>query len=249
MREPSFVRRVVFVAALAAILPFMGTWSAGQPRRPDFDATRLQQGTFRYRTVVEGKDAGRSEIEVRALPGAGRYRYTNDITGAFSQRWEATATRAFEPISAQLLFGEGTTVQPMFELTYQDGRVRGMALQRRLKPPTRREVDDVVSADTVDQRIDWAAVMSVSSLDRGLNFEFRVYDPETGNSRVSVEVGETAMTTVPAGTFETARVVYRIDKNRGAETYVALVKKAVPRFLVHETFPNNSTTELVAVSP
>src|SRR5262245_18723001 len=238
------------VASLAAALTlaFATLFAAGQPQRPDFDGTRLQQGTFRYRTVIDGKEAGESRIEVRAI-SSDQYRYSNTITGAFSQRWESIATRAFGPLSASLVFGEGVNTRPMFELVYRSGRVTGTALLRRLNPPERRPVDEAVSADTVDQRIDWAAVMSVPTLTRGERFAFRVSDPETGNSLVTVEVGETAQTTVPAGTFETARVVYRIDKSRGAETYVALVKQTVPRLLVHETFPNGSTTELLAVSP
>jgi hypothetical protein len=243
-RLPRLVPFIVILTTAAAVLP-----RASQLQRPDFDATRLQQGAFRYRTVVDGKEGGQSQIEVRAVGSSDRYRYSNAITGAFSQRWEAIATRAFEPVSASLVFGEGADTRPMFEITYRGGRVTGTALIRRLDPPAQRPVDEAVSADTVDQRIDWAAVMSVPVLTPGERSAFRVYDPETGNSLVSVEVGETAQTTVPAGTFETARVVYRIDKNRGPETYVALVKKSVPRLLVHETFPNSSTTELLAVSP
>jgi hypothetical protein len=240
----------LLAVSVGAILALTSAALSGTvpPPRPDFDATRLQQGTFRYRTVVDGKEAGQSEIAVRAM-SSDRYRYSNTITGAFSQRWEAIATRAFDPVSASLVFGEGTDTRPMFELTYRGGHVSGTTLLRRRNPPERRAVDEAVSADTVDQRIDWAAVMSVPLLTAGERFTFRVYDPETGNSQVTVEVGETAQTTVPAGTFETARVLYRIDKNHGAETYVALVKKSMPRLLVHETFPNGSTTELVAVSP
>lgn len=234
---------------LAAVMATATTLSqASQTTRPAFDATRLQQGSFRYRTMVDGKEAGRSQIDVVA-DGADRYRYSNSISGAFSQRWEAVATRAFEPVSARLTFGEGADSKPMFELLYRGGRVTGTALIRRLDPPGRRPVDEAVSADTIDQRIDWAAVMSLPTLNAGERAAFRVFDPETGNSMVTVEVGATAQTVVAAGTFETARVVYRIDKNRGAETYIALVKKAVPRLLVHETFPNGSATELAAASP
>jgi hypothetical protein len=234
------------IVGCSAVIGLMLTGVAGQSQPPDFDAMRLQQGTFGYRTVVDGKAAGESRIEVRLLKESGHYRFANLITGAFSQRWEATSTRRFEPVSASLVFGEGADTRPIFELTYRNHRVTGTALMRRVEPPARRTVDDPVDSDTIDQRIDWAAVMSLSDLTDGQSAEFRVYDPETGNSRVSVAIGGTAMTTVPAGTFETARVSYRIEKNRGAETYVALVNKSIPRFLVHETFPNGSTTELVS---
>jgi hypothetical protein len=236
------------VAMLAIILTMAAAHGEVQLPRPDFDAARLRQGTFRFHTMVDGKPAGQSEIEVRALPGGDRFRYSNLITGAFSQRWEAVATRRFEPVSASLTFGEGADIRPMFTLTYQKDRVTGTAMMRRQKPPALRVVDEMVSPDTVDQRIDWAAVMAIPSVETGTTVSFRVYDPETGESRINVEVGPRASTVVPAGTFETARIVYRIDKSRGPETYVALVHREPPRFLVHETFPNGSTTELVAVS-
>src|SRR5262245_14942150 len=137
-----------FVAAVLT-LASATLFGAGQSQRPDFDATRLQQGTFRYRTVVEGKEAGQSRIEVRAM-SSDRSQYSNTITGAFSQRWEAMATRAFGPLSASLVFGEGANTRAMFELAYRSGRVTGNALLRRLNPPERRPVDEAVSADTVD---------------------------------------------------------------------------------------------------
>ena len=116
-------------------------------------------------------------------------------------------------------------------------------------PPARRAVDDAVSPDTVDQRIDWAAVMAVNDYVPGRTLTFAVYDPETRVSRVTVQTEGIETTNVPAGSFETVRIVYRIDKSRGPETYIARVRKAIPRFLVHETFPNGSATELVETRP
>ena len=50
---------------------------------------------------------------------------------------------------------------------------------------------------------------------------------------------------VPAGSFETVRISYQIDKRSGAETYEVFVTKQAPRFLVKEKFPNGSVTELM----
>jgi len=242
-RSKQIAVAICLYAAMASRSADLGAQTA----RPDFDATRLQTGTFRYRTIVDGHDAGSSQIEVRAIGSSGQYRYSNLITGAFSQQWESIATARFEPVSATLVFGSGADITPMFELAYRNGRVTGFALMRQQSPPARRAVDDEVSADTVDQRIDWAAVMSLREYVADREAAFRVYDPESGHSHVSVSIGPTESTTVPAGTFETVRVTYRIDKNRGPETYVARVKRAIPRLLVQESFPNGSSTELVAI--
>jgi hypothetical protein len=116
------------------------------------------------------------------------------------------------------------------------------------EPLKKREVDEAVADDTVDQRIDWAAVMALEKYVQGQEFRFHVYDPGTGNSLVSVRTGESQTTTVPSGSLETVRVSYRIDKRSGAETYEVFVTKQTPRFLVKEKFPNGSITELVELT-
>jgi|ERR1700683_3095305 hypothetical protein len=66
------------------------------------DARHLKTGRFLYRTLLNGKDAGSSEISIRKAPGSGNFIYTNHVTGQFSQQWEAIATESFAPISAKL---------------------------------------------------------------------------------------------------------------------------------------------------
>jgi hypothetical protein len=87
--------------------------------------------------------------------------------------------------------------------------------------------------------------MALKGYVEGQEFQFHVYDPGTGNSRIRARIGETETSVVPAGSFETVRVSYRIDKSNGAETYEAFVTKQAPRFLVKEGFPNGSMIELV----
>jgi hypothetical protein len=96
--------------------------------------------------------------------------------------------------------------------------------------------------------MDWAAVMALDKYAEGQEFRFHVYDPGTGNSLVNVRIGENQTTMVPAGSFETMRVSYRIDKRSGPETYEVFVTKQTPRFLVKEKFPNGSITELVELT-
>jgi hypothetical protein len=236
-------------AFLTLALAFSSAPAAAEDSRPDFDAGRLRTGLFRYRTMVDGKESGQSRIEIRRS-GSGDFVFTNVVEGSFSQSWESVASRAFEPISARLTMGQGKDARDVFALTYRGRRVSGSAAAGRDRPTTeRRNVDEAVAADTVDQRIDWAAVMSVKDYAPGDRFTFHVYDPGTGHSLVTARVIGPTTTAVPAGSFETVRVEYRIDKKHGAETYDAMILRSIPRVLVKETFPNGAATELVGESP
>jgi hypothetical protein len=63
-----------------------------------------------------------------------------------------------------------------------------------------------------------------------------------------VQISKSETTAVPASSFETVHVSYRIDKRGGAETYEVFVTKQAPRFLVKEKFPNGSLIELVELT-
>ena len=218
-----------------------------QVARLDLDATRLQTGSFSFRTLVEGKEVGRSRIQIHRAADSGNYVFSNLVTGSFSQSWEAVATPRFAPVSAKLSFGQGSGARTAFELSYQGNRVTGFMASRK-EPSKRREIDENASDDTVDQRIDWAAVMALKEYVEGKEFQFHVYDPGTGNSVVSGRIGKSETTAVPAGSFETVRVSYRIDKRGRSETYEVFVTKQAPRFLVKEKFPNGSAVELVELT-
>jgi hypothetical protein len=204
------------------------------------NAARLQTGSFLYRTVVGGEEAGRSKIQIRQNP-RNRYTFSNSVGGLHAQSWEAIANPDMSPVSAKLVFGEGEGAKAAFELHYDAGRAKGFS---KLRP-----VDDSIVAGTVDQRIDWAAVMSIAEYREGAEYTFHVYDPGTGNSLVQVRVGATETIEVPAGRFEAVRVVYRIEKSRGTEEYRVFVRKATPRFLVKEAFPDGSVIELTGMEP
>jgi hypothetical protein len=221
--------------------------ASGQEARPDFDAGRLRTGSFSFRTLANGKEVGRSRIQIRRSDDSGNYIFSNLVIGSFSQSWEAVTLPTFAPVSAKLSFGEGSAARSAFELSYQGNRVTRFVTPRN-EPSKRREIDETISDDTVDQRIDWAAVMALKEYVEGQEFQFRAYDPGTGNSLVSVRIGKSETTAVPAGSFETVRVSYRIDKRGGAETYEVFVTKQAPRFLVKEKFPNGSVSELVELT-
>ena len=221
--------------------------AGGQVARCDFDATRLRTGSYSFRTLVDGKDAGRSRIQISKSADSGNYVFSNVVIGSFSQSWEAIVSPTFIPVLAKLTFGQGSAARTVFELAYQGSRVTGFVTARK-EPFKRREVNEMISDDTVDQRVDWAAVMTLKEYVEGQEFKFEVYDPGTGNSLVRVRIGKSEKTAVPAGSFETVHISYRIDKRSGAETYEVFVTKQAPRFLVKEKFPNGSVTELVELT-
>lgn len=232
-----------FIGIISLALAIAGE----QVARLDLDATRLQTGSFSFRTLVEGKEVGRSRIQIHRAADSGNYVFSNLVTGSFSQSWEAVATPRFAPVSAKLSFGQGSGARTAFELSYQGNRVTGFMASRK-EPSKRREIDENASDDTVDQRIDWAAVMALKEYVEGKEFQFHVYNPGTGNSVVSGRIGKSETTAVPAGSFETVRVSYRIDKRGRSETYEVFVTKQAPRFLVKEKFPNGSAVELVELT-
>jgi uncharacterized protein DUF3108 len=221
--------------------------AGGQIAQSDLDATRLRTGSYAFRTLVDGKEVGRSRIQIRRSADSGNYVFSNVVIGSFSQSWEAVASPTFAPVSAKLSFGQGSAARTAFDLSYQGNRVTGFITSQK-EAFKRREVDEAIADDTVDQRIDWAAVMAFKEYVEGHEFKFHVYDAGTGNSLVSVRIGKSETTAVPAGPFETVRVSYRIDKRSGAETYEVFVTKQAPRFLVKEKFPNGSVTELVELT-
>jgi hypothetical protein len=234
--------RYTFLQA-AVLALFVSGFSAGQsaPTPSRVSAEQLKTGRFQYRTLVNGKDAGTNEISI-SKSGTDRFIFTNKVSGAFAQQWEAVATAMFAPVSAKLTFGDADKLQPRFELTYSDGRAIGW----RMEKATNRKVDLNVAVlpDTVDQRIDWAAAMS-QELVPGHEFSFSVFDPVTQISHVIGRVVGRETVNVPAGTFEAMRIAYSIEKPSGKETYQVLTNAKGARILLKEEFPDGATTELV----
>ena len=124
----------------------------------------------------------------------------------------------------------------------------GFAVSRKdSEAGTRRSIDVALPANTVDQRIDWATVLA-SNLETGQQFEFNVYDPGTGISRVRAQVGALERVQVPDGSFEAYRVIYRIEKPGGTEQHQLLASRALPHIMVRDEFPNGTVDELVEVT-
>jgi Protein of unknown function (DUF3108) len=178
----------------------------------------------------------------------GNFRFT---AKGFDQEWESVATSSFQPISTALRIERPKRKEIYsMSLTYARDRVTGSAgttadnTTNEAKLGEMKPVSAAVPAGTVDQRIDWAAMLA-SRLEVGQKLDFTVYDPATGVSKVAGEIGKAEQIRVPAGTFETIRAVYRIEKLKETETYEVLASKETPGFMVREDFSNGMSTELV----
>jgi hypothetical protein len=211
------------------------------------DATRLKTGTFTYRDLDHGIAAGKSKGQIELLKNSGNFRFSADIAGQFSQQWESIATRNFVPVSAKLSFGEGAATKPSFELHYDSGRVTGFRFPRNA-PATKLSVDATIPAGTIDQRIDWAAVLA-TDFETIHDFEFQVYDPGIGISHAVAHVGPVEKVQVPAGSFDIRRITYTIVKSTGPETYQVFASVGPNHVMVREDFQNGATIELTAIDP
>jgi Protein of unknown function (DUF3108) len=157
--------------------------------------------------------------------------------------------RAHSRQSPQLRMDRANGDKYTMDLVYDQGRVT--ASVSRWKPeagsaPSNKKFTAEVTSGTVDQRIDWADVLS-NPLHEGQKFEFTVYDAETGVSHVTASVSGEEEIHTPAGTFEIIRASYRIEKSTGPEAYTIFASKDFPRFLVREDFQNGTSLELTKI--
>jgi hypothetical protein len=210
------------------------------PEHP-FDATRLRTGGFDYRMMKDSKEIAKATLTIEKTPD-GNLRFTGEFAG-FNQKWESIATPMFNPVSAMLRMQLRDGKMYLMNLKYGDGHVTGSE-QKESSPSNK--IDNHVPQGTVDQRIDWAAAMS-RALEVGDKFDFTVFDPATGVSRVRGEVVRDEKIIVPAGAFDTLRVIYQIQKSKGTERYEVLATKNLPRMMVREDFPDGTSSELVSI--
>jgi hypothetical protein len=206
-----------------------------------FDATRLRTGRFEYRVMKAGKEIAKFSVTVEKA-AEGNFRFSGEATG-FDEKWESIATPMFDPVSAMLRMQLRDGKMYSMSLKYDDGYVTG---SEQTESAPANKIDNRVPPGTVDQRIDWAAAMS-SRLEVGDKFNFTVFDPTAGLSQVTGEVARDERIIVPAGAFDTVRVIYQIEKPKGTERYEVLATKNLPRTMVREDFPNGTSSELVGI--
>jgi hypothetical protein len=210
-----------------------------------FDAARVKTGVFDYTITDHQKEVARLSLRIERK-NSGRYAFSADATATVCQHWESTATSTLEPISALLRFCKDGPDRPIFHLNYTGRHVSGERYTGVPPAHAKHEVSADVPESTVDQRIDWAAVMALD-LKPGLRFGFNVYDPGTGVSRLTGRVDGVQEITVPAGRFTAYRLIFQMDKQGRVEQYESLVSKDAPRTLVRIRFPNGSLSDLVIV--
>jgi hypothetical protein len=237
-RIGSGVLTVAFMCAAAA---------ATHPAASRFDPARARPGRFTYRLLEDGKPTGSATITIRSNAD-GTFAFANVVSGSFAQRWSATTDASFAPISVELTFQQDAV--PTMQLHYANGHVVGRTVARGPDPKV-RAVDEPVPSGIVDQRLDWAALLS-SELHVGQEFSFNVYDPVSGVSRVHGRVADLEQAHVVAGVIAAFRLVYRMEKRSNSERYELLISRDEPRIMVLERFPDGAVSELVeveAISP
>lgn len=231
-----------------ALLGVTALAAADQPAT-QFDAARLVTGSFTYRDSVDGKPGSLSTSTISLLPD-GRYRFTADFP-AFEQSWETVATRAMGPVETTLKMRTRQGRHYVMTLEYAGLHVHGEAatsasVDERL-PGVDQAVAGDISADTVDQRIDWATVMTADRKP-GESFEFQVYDAKTASSRVRCEVSDAGMMDTPQGVVHAIRLQYTVYKASGTEVYAVYTSEAFPRMMLREDLPGGLVTTLVKVA-
>jgi hypothetical protein len=239
--------RTIWIGSLLLLASLTLAQTPPPDAGPRFDAHRLQLGTFRYSDSSHGKLIGESKIRVlrvHRLEGQ-EYVFSNVVEGASDQRWKAVIAPNFSPVSAELTFGGSSEQHKAFDLSYTPHHVSGVAATRNHDGFIDRRIGEEIAVDTVDQRIDWAAVMALKSYKESETFTFHVYDPKDGNSRIVATVKGMETIHTRAGTFRVIRILYTTEKASGAQTFEVFINEQIPRFLVKEVFPWGMTSELV----
>ena len=227
----------------------LATLAAADPA-PQFDAARLRTGSFTYRDSVDGKQGSLSTTTIRQLPD-GSYRFSADFP-AFDQSWSTVATRAMEPKETLLKMRTRDGRRYEMTLRYAGLKVSGEAVTGASSderfPGQDQAVTGEITPDTVDQRIDWATVMT-ADWKPGESFEFQVYDAKTASSRVHCEVSDAGMMDTALGNVHALKLQYTVYKASGTEVYTVYANADAPRMMLREDLPGKLVTTLVAAKP
>jgi hypothetical protein len=234
---------VCATASIAAPVAPVLDCAAPPPLRPvAFDNSRLRQGRFTYRLTMHNKPLGDFVIEIRRQPD-GRWRFTADGVG-FDQHWEAVAGRDMTPVRASL---EMKPKGRPYRLTvaYAGGAATGTEHKDGVDHPIR----DTIRGHTVDQRIDWAAMMALG-LPPGQRAAFEVYDPATGSSRLLAAASTAPDMAGPEGRRAMVRLNYRICKaGEAPEDYTVFATRAEPRVMLREDMRGEIVSTLIRIEP
>lgn len=233
-----------------AVIPILliASWASASPRHVVFDAARLRTGTFTYRAIMDGKPADLSTSSITRLPD-GTYRFVAAIP-AFDQSWSTVATRSLAPVATRLEMPTRDGRRYTLTLSYSHLKVSGNAVVHATSGGGLLDSDvavtERITPSTVDQRIDWAAVMSTDKKP-GEAFDFEVYDAKTALSPVHCRVTDAGMMDTPAGRVRALRMEYTVHKSTGTETYTVYTTAAFPRVMLREELRGNLVIRLVGI--
>lgn len=224
--------------------------AAADQSAPKFDATRLRTGTFIYQGSVDGKPGNMSTSTISALPD-GHYRFTADIP-AFDQSWSTVATRGMSPVETILKMRTQEGRHYVMTLKYAGLHVSGEANTAASEdgrvPAAHARVSGEITANTVDQRIDWATVMT-TDYKPGQSFDFQVYDAKTGISRVTCSVSDFGVMTTALGPVHAIKLSYIVYKASGDELYMVYTSRDFPRTMLREDLRGHLVITLSSVKP
>jgi hypothetical protein len=251
-RIPTVMARTFRIASFIAVAGLLGGATAAfrLDAAPHFDAGRLKLGHFTYQDIQDGKPGSLSTTTIARLAD-GHYRYTANFP-EFDQSWSTIATRAMAPVETVLKMRSREGWHYQMTLAYAGHRVTGEAVNTTSNVGGLSRSSQTVAADipdnTVDQRIDWATVMT-TELKPGERFLFNVYDAKTAVSRVTCFISDAGTMTTPLGKLHAIRLNYVVNKASGTESYSVYATSTLPRIMLREDLPHGLTSQLVKVEP
>lgn len=244
--------RTFRIASFIAAAGLLGSAAAAPhlDAGPRFDASRLKTGRFTYQDIQDGRQGSLSTTTIVQLAD-GHYRFTADFPG-FDQSWSTIATRAMTPVETVLKMRTREGGHYQMTLAYAGHRVTGEAVNTAATEGGSSRRGQTVAAEipdnTVDQRIDWATVMT-TDLQPGQKFLFNVYDAKTAVSRVTCFISDAGTMNTPLGKLHAIRLNYVVNKASGTESYSVYATNMLPRIMLREDLPHGLTSQLVKVEP
>jgi hypothetical protein len=157
------------------------------------------------------------------------------------QSWKAMFAKSFAPQSASLEM-KGRKGPYAMELQYDGAKITGEEREAGVSRPVQATLQGV----TVDQRVDWAAIMATTA-PAGSGISLQVFDPSTGSSPMLGKVGGTQPLRGPWGERDAVRLDYTICKRDHLEEYTVYATRETPRYMLREDMPNGLVSELVRI--
>jgi hypothetical protein len=211
---------------------------AGADSQPTFDASRLKEGRFTYRTTLKGRPLGETVIEIRHV---GAQFLISMNAPEIEQGWRAKVEKSFAPVSASLSM-RGKKGPYAMTLQYVGRNITGEEREAGVT----RAVNVTAKGLVIDQRVDWASMMAATG-PSGRSIAMRVFDPSTGLSDMRGKIGGLQPMSGAWGDVSALRLDYTICKREHVEKYTVYATNETPRFMLREDMPNGLVSELVRI--